>query len=117
MKLVVELHPENMGFNAKPQWREVAKIVVCVFVAWLIFPTIDFFPEDCNADGVGFEAVNKNKNELVVSRVLSRSCERDDHLSRPAIADRLKQPTRESNVTSRHSSLFGLASSGVYKAT
>ena len=36
------------------------------------------------------------KTELVVSRVLSPDCSGDDHLSRPNIAERLKQPTRKS---------------------
>jgi len=46
-----------------------------------------------------------------ISRVMSLN----DHLSRPAVASRFKRPTRERDGQP-HSSLFGLASSGVYRA-
>ena len=41
---------------------------------------------------------------------------RDDHLSRPHIAERLKRPTRKSNVADNHSFLLGLAPDEVYLA-
>ena len=39
----------------------------------------------------------------------------NDHLSRPIVTNRFKRPTRERDGQP-HSSLFGLASSGVYRA-
>ena len=39
----------------------------------------------------------------------------NDHLSRPAVTNRFKRPTRERDGQP-HSPLFGLASSGVYRA-
>ena len=41
---------------------------------------------------------------------------RDDHLSRPHIAVRLKQPTRKLNATDSRFFLLGLAPDGVYLA-
>ena len=47
-----------------------------------------------------------------ISRVMSLN----DHLSRPAVTNRFERPTRERDGQP-HSSLFGLASSGVYTAS
>ncbi len=50
-----------------------------------------------------------------VSRVLY-SLRNDGHSSRPAVARRLKQPTRKHARATLNASLFGLASSGVCRA-
>jgi len=40
----------------------------------------------------------------------------DDHLSGPAITDRLKQPTRRINAQAGQTGIFGLAGGGVFTA-
>ena len=51
-----------------------------------------------------------------ISRVLYRSRGKD-HFSGSAVAGALEQPTRDSDGAGRSSPLFGLAPSGVYRAT
>ena len=72
---------------------------------------------DCFQVAVQRSRYRYRKTELVVSRVLSPACAGDDHLSRRAIADTFKQPTRKSYAADNHCFLFGLAPDGVYQAT
>ena len=50
-----------------------------------------------------------------MTRSISRVMSLNDHLSRPAVTNRFKQPTRKRDGQP-HCFLFGLASSGVYRA-
>lgn len=50
-----------------------------------------------------------------MSRTISRVMSLSDHLSRPTVTSRLQQPTRKHSGP-LYGFLFGLASSGVYRA-
>ena len=58
--------------------------------------------------------VNVNEFEKL-TQPISRVMSLNDHLSRPAVTNRFERPTRERDGQP-HSPLFGLASSGVYRA-
>ncbi len=60
------------------------------------------------------DAVNK-PHPFLLTQPISRVMSLNDHLSRPIVTNRFKRPTRERDGQP-HSSLFGLASSGVYRA-
>ena len=74
--------------------------------------TAKLAPQRSRVDRRGKPRLQKKKRSRPVSRVLSL----DSHSSRLGVAAKLKQPTRERRGP-RHAPLFGLAPSGVYRAT